>query len=108
MAFQQSWVMSSCTKTILDTVSTLKNPSAENAAEKPKTAYQEMESVAVYMYTLVQCYKIDESICDHRHKSPVAEQTQVVCKASSRPAATALTNQTACRREIIFSPKHAN
>ncbi|CAH0493749.1 unnamed protein product [Peronospora farinosa] len=104
-ALQQSWVMSSRTKTILDTVSSSKDPSAENAAEKPKTKYQEMESVAVYMYTLVQCYKIDESL---RHNSPIAAQTQLVREASSPPAATALANQTACRREIIFSPKHAS
>ncbi|KAG6951178.1 hypothetical protein JG688_00013840, partial [Phytophthora aleatoria] len=58
-AFQQSWVMSSRTKTILDAVSSSKASSMENAIEKRDTKYLEMESVAIYMYTLVQCYKID-------------------------------------------------
>ncbi|KAI9994378.1 hypothetical protein PInf_010988 [Phytophthora infestans] len=59
-AFQQSWVMSSRTKTILDAAA--KAPSVENAIQKSNTKHLEMESVAIYMYTLVQCYKIDEKL----------------------------------------------
>ncbi|CAH0514624.1 unnamed protein product [Peronospora belbahrii] len=108
MTFQQAWVMSSRTKTILDAVSSLNDPSMENATEEPKTKYQEMESVAVYMYTLVQCYKIDESFRADRPKLPVVEHAYLRCKASSPPASITRTNQSACRREIIISPKHAD
>ncbi|CEG37360.1 uncharacterized protein PHALS_04956 [Plasmopara halstedii] len=61
----QAWVMSSRTKKILSEVSTSKSTSVDNTAKHHDTRYIEMESVAVYMYTLVQCYKSDEI-----HRSP--------------------------------------
>ena len=70
MALHQSWVMSSRTKTILNAVSpsSSKALATQDAAEMRKTEHQQMESVAVYMYTLVQCYKIDERLrCVHTH-----------------------------------------
>ncbi|GMF33191.1 unnamed protein product [Phytophthora lilii] len=61
-ALQHSWTMSSRTKTIFDAVSASKRSCAESLVQKRDTKYQEMESVAIYMYTLVQCYKIDENL----------------------------------------------
>jgi hypothetical protein len=54
--------MSSRTKRILDAVSTSKASPLENKIHVRDAKYQEMESVAMYMCTLVQCYKIDESL----------------------------------------------
>ena len=61
-ALQRSWAMSTRTKTILDTVSSSKALHVENTTEMHQAEHQQMESVAIYMYTLVQCYKIDESL----------------------------------------------
>ncbi|KAE8982989.1 hypothetical protein PR002_g23377 [Phytophthora rubi] len=61
-AMQRSWVMSSRTKRIIEAVSVSKTSAKEDLTHHSSTKYQEMESVAIYMYTLVQCYKIDESI----------------------------------------------
>ena len=61
-ALQRSWAMSTRTKTILDTVSSSKALHVENITEMHQAEHQQMESVAIYMYTLVQCYKIDESL----------------------------------------------
>ncbi|KAG2770445.1 hypothetical protein PC116_g10325 [Phytophthora cactorum] len=106
-AFQQSWVMSSRTKTILDAVSSSKASSMENAIEKRDNKYLEMESVAIYMYTLVQCYKIDVKLRTDNGSPPVADLTQQPSEGPSTPTATTLTKQKAGRREIIFSPKRA-
>lgn len=63
-ALRQSWVMSSRTKTILNAVSSSSSKAfaTQDAVEMHKIEHQQMESVAVYMYTLVQCYKVDESL----------------------------------------------
>ncbi|ETM47358.1 hypothetical protein L914_07925 [Phytophthora nicotianae] len=129
--FQQSWVMSSRTKIILDAVSPSKAISMEKAIQKSETKQMEMESVAIYMYTLVQCYKIDEKLrfvnfygiiqrpASENHtyyivistdngSSPIAGLAQLPSEDPSTPTTTALTKQqTASQREIIFSPKRA-
>uniref|UniRef100_A0AAV1TJ85 Uncharacterized protein n=1 Tax=Peronospora matthiolae TaxID=2874970 RepID=A0AAV1TJ85_9STRA len=129
VAQQRSWAMSTRTKTILDTVSSSKAFSVENATEMHRTEHQQMESVAVYMYTLVQCYKIDESlrcnlrchfifhgillivlICQFADRcgTPLGGHVQPVSKVSSTPLAdAALPTPKACRREITFSPMNA-
>lgn len=116
--------MSSRTKRILDAVSVSKTSTKENLTGTSSTKYQEMESVAIYMYTLVQCYRIDESIrfvysisnpifgeivltvlrfSADSTTLPVAD-AQLLPEPTSPPTVTAMSKQTACRREIIFSP----
>ncbi|CAI5726161.1 unnamed protein product [Hyaloperonospora brassicae] len=110
MALHQSWVMSSRTKTILNAVSpsSSKALATQDAAEMRKTEHQQMESVAVYMYTLVQCYKVDESLRCRASLAEHAQPVSPVSQASSSPSTNAaLPTSKACRREITFSPKHA-
>ncbi|KAE9192337.1 hypothetical protein PF002_g24233 [Phytophthora fragariae] len=105
-AMQRSWVMSSRTKRIIEAVSVSKTSAKEDLTHHSSTKYQEMESVAIYMYTLVQCYKIDESIRADSTTSPVAD-AQLPSKPTSPSTVMTVSKPTACRREIIFSPKHA-
>ncbi|KAG6608929.1 uncharacterized protein IUM83_12837 [Phytophthora cinnamomi] len=106
-AMQRSWVMSSRTKRILDAVSVSKTSATEKLTHDSTTKYQEMESVAIYMCTLVQCYKINENIRADTTTSPVVDD-QSPPKPTSPSKVTVVSTQAACRREIIFSPKHAN
>ncbi|KAG1707139.1 hypothetical protein DVH05_026335 [Phytophthora capsici] len=102
MALQQSWVMSSRTQEILDAVSSSKALYTETTTENHSTKLQEMESVAVYMYTLVQCYKVDEKLRADNCIQPVVDVLP------SPTIAETLTKQTVSRRAIAFSPKRAN
>ncbi|KAL3659053.1 hypothetical protein V7S43_015937 [Phytophthora oleae] len=102
MALQQSWVMSSRTQKILDAVSSAKTLSTEKMIANDSAKLQEMESVAVYMYTLVQCYKIDEKFRADTCTSPVVDVL------SSPRIADAVAKQITSRRTIACPPKRAN